>query len=125
LSHAQLRSYGDLLLELANDNILPILHILYPQALATLRTAKASGIGSLHTFDWTLPYDEQLFLLESLADAVKGRIDDARNTSGQSVAPIGVLFPKPTAPGTPVPDLPGFVVAAPARLAAVCVTRAR
>jgi hypothetical protein len=119
LAYPQLRGYADLLLELSNDEILPIMRILYPQALATLRATQMAQVEAVRTLDWTLPYDEQVFRLEALADAMKARVDQARNAGGQAVAPVAVVFPKPVEPGATQITIPGTVNAAPERLLGV------
>ena len=120
LAYPQLRSYAEALLENGNDDMLPMMRILYPQALAQLRTSSTTQIDALRTFDWTLPYDEQVNSLEFLADAVKSRVDNARLGGGQSFAPVMVAFPKPVPVGGPPPlPIDGAVIASPDRLAAV------
>jgi hypothetical protein len=117
LAYPQLRAYADMLLQLGNDNLIPMARILYPQALEALRNSSAAQINGLRTFDWTLPYDEQVARFEVLADALKARIDVARLPGGQSFAPLVVVFPKPG--GSPPPFVPGAMVAAPERLKGV------
>ncbi|MEO7731144.1 MAG: hypothetical protein ABIY55_09250, partial [Kofleriaceae bacterium] len=119
LAYPQLRSYADPVLDGINANLMPLMRILYPQALVAVQQSAGSSITNLRTFDWMLPYDEQINLVEVLADAIKQKIDDARNGGGQSVAPLVVVFPKPS--GT-VPNVPGSVTAPPERLGAVWQT---
>jgi hypothetical protein len=114
-----LRSYAQALLDSSNDAVLPIMRILYPQALTTLQESPEPDLDALRTFDWRLPYDEQVNLLEKAADAVKARIDTARQAGGQSFAPVMVAFPKPTPTGSSAPVIDGAVIAAPERLAGV------
>lgn len=109
-----LRTSAELLLESAND-MLALMNLLYPQSLIALRQS-TGPITGLRTFDWMLPYDEQVQPLETLTEVVQARIEDARNAGGLSTAPVVVVFPKP---GSPAPDVPGSVTASPERAAAV------
>jgi hypothetical protein len=114
LAFPQLRAYAELLLESGNDNMMPMMRIMYPSALTVLRTQ--STVEVLRSFDWTLPYDEQVNKLEVVADDVKARIDAARLTGGQASAPVMVAFPKPSPNGTPPAPISGAVIASPERL---------
>jgi hypothetical protein len=114
LAFPQLRAYAELLLESGNDNMMPMMRIMYPSALDLLRPQ--STVEVLRSFDWTLPYDEQVQKLEVVADDVKARIDTARLTGGQASAPVMVAFPKPSPNGTPPAPISGAVIASPERL---------
>jgi hypothetical protein len=98
----------------SGGDMLALMHILYPQALSALN-ASPGALNSLRTFDWALPYDEQVMNLESMADAMKQRIEDARNSGGQSTASVAVVFPRP---GSSV-NVPGSVTAPPESLRGV------
>jgi hypothetical protein len=116
LAYPQLRIYTEAVLQGANENMLPIMRVLYPQAIAAVRSTGALPIENLRTFDWTLPYDEQIAPLETISDIIKQKVDNARNAGGQSIAPLVLVFPKP---GTTAPSVPGSIVVPPERLAAV------
>jgi hypothetical protein len=116
-THPELRAHAELVLEQGNEEMLPILRLLYPQALDAIRTRSSDLIEALRTFDWTLPYDEQVQRLEGLADIMGKRLLDALQSGGLATAPVIVAFPKPSAVGaTVLPRADGAVVAAPSRL---------
>jgi len=113
-----LRTDAQFLLQSAND-MLALMHILYPQALTSLRQSFGS-FSSLRTFDWTLPYDEQVIALENIADPMHTQIETVRNAGGGlSIAPVVVVFPKPGLTGSNVPNVQGSVTAAPSRVSGV------
>jgi hypothetical protein len=112
----QLRSKMDVLLEIGNDYVLPMLKTRYPQAISFLRDSSSAEIDTVRTLDWTRPFDELAQAFDGLASAVETRIQQARVSGGQASAAVLVAFPKP---GQPRPPITGAVVAAPDRLSAV------
>lgn len=120
LAYHELHGKADLVLEVGNDYVLPMMRIRYPQALTALRSLSNDDIEAVRTADWTMPFDEQANRLRVLIDAVVVRLQQAGLVGGNREVPVILAFPKPVALGAPArPSIPGANVVPPERLSGV------
>lgn len=100
LAYHGLRDKSDLVLEYANDYVMPMFRIRYPQALLLLRSTSITATEALRTADWTLPFDQLAFRLQDVAELMSTRLGQAAVVGGQSSVAVMVAFPKPGTPAS-------------------------